>query len=262
MKQDPKRTELTSRRAFTKTLVTAAAVTPVVASLSCKTTNTTTSTKANATPRPDCDLKVVDGNGFTQTTWEIIPPHDHIPPMGIDGGGSIITDSKNRLRESGSGTGPYTYDDALIATHDRYGDIQALTIITELADPPYVSHAYYNAFQPGTKLCVWYQNIVGTASGDDTDYDPTVYNPADPDFTVRGGRRADGFQIVVKRKSLDYDKSHRKNRPNRYRHANIGGERHFRIGQWQVLNSANVVMFQHSGADNYRFYVEFGHYQP
>lgn len=262
MKTDSNSFEITSRRQFTRAMVTAAVVAPIAASVACnKADNANTANRAGATPTSDdCDLKFGSGDGFKKATWERLPPEDHIPPMGIDGGGSVIIDSKNILRESGSGPGPYTYDEnpSVIPPEKRYGDITEVTIITELSNAPYLSHSFYNAIQPGAQLWVWYQNIVQTASGDDTDFQGVG---AEPDLKINGGRGVNGFKIFVRRKQLGYEKSHRKGRPNRYRHVNINGERHFRIAKWQVLNAANTVMFEDSGADNYHLYVVFGHYQ-
>lgn len=263
MKEDAPSHEQTSRRNFTKAIVTAAVAAPIVATVACsKATETNSTSRANATPTSDeCELRFDNGNGFKKISWERQPPEDHIPPMGIEGGGSLIIDSKNLFRESGSGTGPYTYDeDPSIGTGNRYGDIKELTIITETSTEPYLSHSFYNSIQPGAQLWIWYQNLKPTPVGDDTDYDGIG---AEPDLKLNGGRGVNGFKIFIRRKKLDYDKSHRKNRPHRYRHVNINTppERHFRIAKWQVLNSANTVMFEDSGADNYRLYVTFGHYQ-
>jgi len=264
MKDDSPSEKQTSRRQFTKAMVTAAVAAPIVASVACnKADDANTASRASATPTSDdCDLKFGSGTGFKKATWERLPPEDHIPPMGIEGGGSVIIDSKNILRESGSGTGPYTYDEdpGIIPPERRYGDIKEVTIITELSNAPYLSHSFYNAFLPGTQLWVWYQNIRPTPVGDDTDFEGIG---AEPDLKINGGRGVNGFKIFVRRKQLGYEKSHRTGRPNRYRHVNINTppERHFRIAKWQVLNAANTVMFEDSGADNYRLYVVFGHFQ-
>ncbi len=261
MKNDNDSSGKTSRRQFTKAVVTAAVSVPIAATLACKTNDATPADRAKATATPEpCGLIAADGNGYKKITWERLPPEDHIPPMGFEGGGSLIVDSKNILRETGSGNGPYTYDEdpAIITVDKRYGDIKEVTVIIEESGAPYLSHSFFNSFQPGAQLFIWYQNIVQQPTGDDTDYEGIA---TEPDLKVNGGRGNNPFKIYVKQKKFNYDKSHRKNRPHRYRHANIGNERHFRIAKWQVLNAANTVMFEHNGADNYRLYVTFGHYQ-
>ncbi len=262
MSRQKKESTSTSRRQFTKGVITAAVAAPIATAVACKTDNANNTNRAEANQSPEpCELREHDGNGYSIITWERMPPEDHIPPMGLEGGGSVIIDSKNIFRETPSGSGSFTYDEDpnVIPNNLRYGDIESVTIITENASKPYLSHSYYNGFQPGTQLWVWYQNILTTPTGDDTDFDNIG---ADPDLKINGGRAANGFRIVVRQKKFDYEKSHRKNRPHRYRHVNISGERHFRVGKWQFLNAANQVLFQENGADNYRFYIEFGHYQP
>lgn len=251
----------TSRRQFTKAVVSAAVAVPIMASVACKSDNTNNANSvASTATSKTCELQEADGNGYSSLTWARKPPEDHIPPMGIVGGSSLIIDSTNIFRETASGGGTFTYDEEpSLPNNKRYGNIEGVTIITEALSVPYLTHTYYNAFQPGTKLWIWYQNIKATASGDDTDFDNIG---ADPDMKINGGKGADGFRIVIGRKKFDYEKSHRKNRPHRYRHVNIGGERHFRIGKYQFLSASNQVLFEHNGADNYRIYLEFGHYQP
>jgi hypothetical protein len=256
MSREKEKSINTSRRQFTKVIASAAVALPIVA---CKSDNTNNATVASTPPAKNCELQEADGNGFSSVTWARKPPEDHIPPMGIVGG-SLVIDSTNIFKETASGGGTWTYDEeSSLPNNKRYGNIEGVTIITEALSVPYLTHRYYNAFQPGTKLWIWYQNIKATASGDDTDFDNIG---AEPDMKLNGGKGADGFRIVIARKKFDYEKSHRKNRPHRYRHVNIGGERHFRIGKYQFLSATNQILFEDNGADNYRIYLEFGHYQP
>src|SRR5688572_10446926 len=128
----------TSRRQFTRAVVTAAVATPIAASmLACAGGKKT----AESTPKqdcPDCPVEVKEVDEYLQIDYApAINIEDHIPPMGLGGGGSLTIDSKNKLTEKGGG--PYTYEDNVVTVpRDKYGQIDGAFVITESATKPFL----------------------------------------------------------------------------------------------------------------------------
>lgn len=263
MKEDPKSTETTSRRQFTKTIVTAAVAAPIVATVACKRGEEPKQT-TNVAKTEKCPVKVVEKTGYVESIWDFpIHGEDHIPPMDIEGGGSLIIDSKNKLeKKSGSGSGPFRYEDVTAEEHDLYGEILGATIISEMKEAPFLHISNYTGFLPGAKLYLWYQFLKNSSGSNETDYEEPNYQPNNPDVIIKGGRGANKLSITIKMKEFDKSKSHKVNRPHRFKHLKGGGvPKHFRIGQWRFVNSADQEIVMGTGDDNYTIYLEFDHYQ-
>jgi hypothetical protein len=256
MEDQQKDPATTSRRDFTKAVITAAIAAPV-ASIASSTLGQRRKKTAD-----DCPVRVIEGSGYTEITLiQETEVEEHIPPMGIEGGGSLTIDSRNQLLHSGSK--PFVYvEEADIQDPNRYGDIEAANIITELTDKPWLKVSYYAGFLPGTQLLLWYQPISATAQGNDTNFPPQSYPDDDPDIRIVGGAGAAKFQMLVKKAKFKTDKSHKENRPYRFKHTKGGVlGRHFRIGQWRFLNKAGTLVVGDSGAENYRIFLTFADYQ-
>lgn len=277
MKKDSNSIEMSSRRQFTRAMVTAAVAAPMAASMvGCGTGSSgppaasmpAAGPSAAATDRAPlttgenpCTRTVRDG--YTEISFGGSSKiEEHIPPMFFRGG-SLIIDSRNKMNETGSGNGPFTYtEDGVSDPNDRYGDIRGATVITETTDVPFVKLAMYSGLLPGAQLLLWYQNISATPQGDDDAfYPPVTFSDNDPDVRVIGGRGADFLKIIIKRKKLGTGKSHKSKLPNRFTHASGGGlARHFRIGQWRLVNGATTLVGA-SGDEDYGIYLHFGHFQ-
>lgn len=277
MKQNSTLDEKPSRRAFTKSVLTTLASAPLAASLmSCSnqggsqnqpaaTSSTPVSTPASspssaaASPTPRTTMT----GGCTITSCDFaLQTEDHIPPMDLEGGGSIHLDSLNKLKKTGRG--PFNYVEDGVDDEDRFGDLIKARIITELDDKPWVTDVLYSGFQPGTQLLLWYQDISpDPGDDDDTTFPPVTFPDNDPTLRIRGGKGADKFNMMIKKKSLSIQKSHKRHRPHRYRHGGGSGlAREFRIGQWRFVDKDGNTLCGHAGAENYRFFLYFGDFQP
>jgi len=186
--------------------------------------------------------------------------------MDLNGAGSLHLEVKNKLRRTGSGSGPFTYleDDSEIEEDDRFGDLKKARILTELDDKPWLTDVAYSGFLPGTQLLLWYQDISAQpADPNDSTYPTVTFPDNDPTVRIVGGKGANRFKIVIKRKSLSHELSHKAHRPHRYKHVDgFGLARHFRIGRWRFVDKDGNVLCEQSGAENYRFYLFFADYQP
>jgi hypothetical protein len=282
MKKDSNSIETTSRRQFTRAMVTAAVAAPIAASIvSCKGPGSSTQT---GSPTPTgaptaaptaaqpattgtsgkCPCEAITHDGYTEITFGGFKEEEHIPPMEIYGGGSLAIDSRNKLKTLSTGSGPFTYlEDEVADPDDRYGEIEAVMVVTETTTKPFASVAVYTIPLPGAQLLLWYQDIAQVAQGDDTDFPDAPFPDNDPDVRFVGGRDANPFRMTVKRKKLnDRENSHKKNRPHRYKHADGGNmARVFRIGQWRLVNSAGTMLVGDKGAENYIFFVRYGDIQ-
>jgi hypothetical protein len=235
----------TSRRDFTKAIVTAAVAVPVVASLTgCQ--KQTTTREALATPTP--------ASGATRQ--ECFPSgggtEEHIPPIGLDGGGgSMIVDTRNRMVTSDP-RAPFHYVEHpdITREHDMLGDLRKVRVITELADDPFITDTQYTLFESDCYLLLWYQTIAGAAAPSpkpspgpvDCIYGSNDFN-RDPDVSIRGGRKAAGrrFSITTNERVFE-DMSYKCGNSYRYRHPDPGGPRtHFRVGQWRIVRSDGVT---------------------
>jgi hypothetical protein len=273
MKKDSALQEKTSRRAFTKAVVATLATAPIAASMiGCGKPDgghpetVTTAPSPAGTATPTSTPRTPPTIGYTATSCEFpVIQDEHIPPMGIDGGGSVHIETKNKFKRTGSGSGPFTYlEDDGVTEEDRFGDLIKARIITETDASPFVTDVAYSGFLPGTQLLLWYQDISAVPGDpDDTTFPPVTFPDADPTVRIRGGKGADHFQMVFKRKSLSLEKSHKRVRPHRYKH--LGGSglaREFRIGQWRFVDKNGNTLVENKGAVNYHFFLFFADFQP
>lgn len=278
MKKASKSVETTSRRQFTRTMVTAAVAAPIAASMvGCgggsapPPAGSTPAAGPSASPTDRAPVAAGENpcprtvrDGYTEISFGgPLTPEEHIPPMGFRGG-SLIIDSRHKMKVAGSGNGPFTYtEDGVSDPNDQYGEIQAATVITETSALPFVKVALYSALLPGAQLLLWYQDISATPQGDDdVTYPPVTFPDTDPSVRVSGGRAANPFKIVIKSKRMDMGKSHKSKRPNRLTHASGGGlARHFRIGQWRLVSRTGTTLIGASGDEDYSIYLHFGHFQ-
>lgn len=269
MKNDNDSSEKTSRRQFTKAIVTAAVAVPIAATVACKSDAPTSVSTGPAKTDLTCPVTSQTVNGITESTWDF-PVHaeEHIPPMGFDGGGSLIVDSKNELKlKMGA---QFTFEDTIQGV-DAYGEIVGATIIIEMSTEPFLKIKNYSGFAPGTQLWLWNQSLQNQQGPKEIDYEPEPqggYPANDPDVKITGGKTGSPLSIIVKKKDLDSAKSHKTNRPYRYKHVTGGAiTKHFRIAQYQFVKpNANpqippTVLAQRKGDDNYTIYLKFAHFQ-
>jgi hypothetical protein len=265
MSKQKEESKRTSRRQFAKTAVTAAVGASMIA---CQRNGKDQRAAADKTDHSRCPATITQGNGYIATTCDAeITPEDHIPPMGLEGGGSLIIDSKNKFDVSGTGTGPYTYvESGPPIPHNRYGQVSGGTVIAETDTGEFFTKVDYTFVPPGAHLLMWYQDINprNPSGSDEVDYLPLPNPLPDPDIRIQGGKTGDLFKITVKRKALQADKSHKKNRPTRWRHTGGGGmANHFRIGLWRFVDPSNhdATIVEGSGDENYNIYLKFEHFK-
>ena len=271
----------TNRRQFAQAVVTAAVAASMVG---CKTSEPSTQPGSSASPgapttapttsqpgttgttKADCDCQTTAHQGYTEITFKgFVTPEEHIPPMEIFGGGSLTIDSNHKLKTLTTGSGPFTYlEDGVSDPDDRYGEIEAVLVVSETTSKPFVSVASYTALLPGTQLLLWYQDIAPVAQGDDTDFPDGNFPDNDPDVRFIGGREANPFRMTVKRKKFGAGtKSHKEHRPHRFKLTDGGSlARNFRIGQWRLVDSTGATLVGDTGAENYTFFVRYGDIQP
>ncbi len=275
MKKDSALHEKTSRRAFTKSVVATLAAAPIAASmLSCGNRGGPTEGPSTATPTPGSTPSPTSATATTagpkKTSCDFPGPEEHIPPMDVNGGGSLTIESKNKL-DTQNPNAPFTYTETDITNpaQQRFGDLHKVRVITDIASRPFVLDDFYTGLPSGCQLLLYYQNIKTPpplTDLNDVTYDPFNFQPDDPDVRIVGGAGGTNvFRIVVKSKRLSNEKSHKRIRPNRYRHDDGSGlARHFRIGQWRIVdrNGVTIPGFEDNGAENYHFYLTFNDFQP
>jgi hypothetical protein len=277
MKKDSNSLESTSRRQFTKAIVTAAVAAPIAASVagcakgpgetpaaSTPSPGPSAPSSAGATPSTSECCTVTPKPGITEISFGgALGIEDHIPPMRLDGDGSLVIDSRLKFAESGTGTGPFTYtEDGITSDDDRYGDIKGAVVITEISSEPFVKIQVFFGLLKGAELLLWYQDISEPPVGDDVNYLPGTFPDGDPDVRINGGRATNYFKLITKKKKLETGKSHKPKRPNRSKQTDGGVlARHFRIGKWRLVNGSTMLA-EGQGDDNYTLFLRFGHYQP
>jgi hypothetical protein len=279
--------ETTSRRSFTKSVVATLVAGPIAASIvGCqKSQNQNTATASNqaSPPCPTPPTTMAETTGPQIITCDPkLPFEDHIPPMGIDGGGSLRIELRNRLKLQTGGP-PFTYLEVDgLEEHDRFGELEKVRVISELRPTPpdtiYVTDVTYFGLPAKSQLLFWYQKVKGPDPGPDdpdSEFDPVPpsgYPDNDPDVRIVGGDGTNFLKITVKHKKLlnKHEKTHKLTRPFRFKHPADGSVpglgRHFRIGQWRIVGNDGITAvedaahnkFESKGADDYRLYVTFG----
>jgi hypothetical protein len=277
---DPVVQQKTSRRAFTRDVVTALATAPIAASmLSCTNRANQSGLPPNGpTPctSPTPTVSPTPPTGPTKASCDFgLGAEDHIPPMELDGGGSLRIESRQRL-DTANNQPPFVYAETGIQdpAQERMGNLHKVRVITDLAARPFVTDDLYFGLPPGCQLLLWYiklKQIPPSPDPDEINYeDNPQYPPADPDVRVVGGAGGTNiFQMTIKSRKLRSDKSHKRHRPNRLVDDDPGGSRqHFRIGQWRIVDSNNATVtsggtaFEDQGKENYHFYLTFDDFQP
>lgn len=272
MKNDNDSSEKTSRRQFTKGVLTTAVVLPVVASISCQTA------PCPPPPPPPTELNPPTG----PTMGKCFPSGggtlEHIPPMGFDGGGgSLLIETTTPLVKNGA-----VYQDVPAIPDDKIGDILEVRVVTEMAKRPYVDDVRYYLLPPDCKLRFWYQYLLASPGPNDCQYQPIPnFDVKTHDVEIIGGKKSASpprtlsmsFPEDLKAKEKTYKCKH----PHRYRQADkTGNSGHFRVGQWRIVDiNGNVVKDNVTGKpfednvnnattipEHFRFYVTFDHYEP
>src|SRR5438105_1427447 len=175
MKEHSTSPDVTSRLNFTKAILTTLATAPMAATaLSCRTETGPKATDKEA---------LVAGPKQTNCASNSTLVEDHIPPLEIDGGGSLHLEIKNKLQNSGV-TKVYKEESSL-PSNQRFGNLLMVRVLTETTTKPYVTYYEYSGFPDGSQLWVWYLDIQGsTGSGDDCQFGGLQ---TDPDVKILGG---------------------------------------------------------------------------
>lgn len=243
MKEDPK-DEKTSRRQFTKAVITAAITVPAIVTVAnCSGTQQSNNTQPPSNTPPTNKAARTGGPQKMECFETKGTVEEHIPPMGFDGGGgSLLLESANALSDR---TTPFNYvEDGVSQPHDRYGELDEVRVITELIDPPYIRDVVYSGFSDGSKLLFWYQKI----KAGECQYDFTTPYPTDPDVMIIGGHNGVRFFTLKTKSKLDARQPTFKcARPHRYRHPDSAmATSHFRIGRWRIVGPDDVTIFEDS----------------
>jgi hypothetical protein len=291
MKNDNDSSEKTSRRQFTKAVVTAAVAAPIAASIACS-RGSVNQPVQNVSPggSPTAAL-----TGPTIRSCDAgVGFEDHIPPMGISGG-SLRIELQNKFLAPNAQP-PFIYvEGAPVAPAERYGMLDKVRIISELPPPPpgsnqpLITDVTYSLLPTDSELWLWYQRILGDnqpgPEDPDGEYQPPNFTTNSPDFRIKGGRAGNFMSLTVKHKELtqNFDHTHKKGRPFRFKHESDNSipalKRHFRIGQWMIVlpdGTGMIVLpdgtkfktvedaqhnkFQGSGAEEYRMFLFFKHF--
>jgi len=260
----------TSRRNFTKSMFAAAVAAPLAASMvGCKAPGD----QANV-PTPTASSETLTGPTIVKCAAKLT--EEHIPPMTIDGSGSLRIELSNKLK-TGDSASPFIYiEDGIRVPNERYGELESVLIISEFfpkVNNQFMSIANYVGLPAESQLLLWYQKIFpadapGTGVADVLFETVATYPPNDPDVRIIGGPgNGRYFKMILKHKALPAtpDPTHKDGRQWRYTHQadpNIPGlGRHFRIGQWKIVGSDGVTVvapnFEGRGALDYRICPTF-----
>src|ERR1044072_1851679 len=169
---------ISSRRQFTKIAASAMIAVPTLVSLSCKSTSPQSSPPAGQDLRPTTptvDQCFSTGGGV----------EEHIPPMGITDGSSLLLETTGELEKKGQ-----YYEEKNPSDEDRLGDINTVIVITEIAKSPYLIVNRYSILPPNSQLFLWYQNLKDQPGTDECDYENTTFDPNKPIVRIQGGNKA------------------------------------------------------------------------
>lgn len=260
MKEDAPSHEQTSRRQFTKAIMTAAVAAPIMTSIACRQPDPSPpSPPKSDTPVPTGPIQEVcfkvGGGGVL----------DHIPPMGFDGGGgSLLIETTTPLKKVGSGY----EDDADITSEDKLADIKAVVVITELAKYPYVTITRYSGLPVNSKLLLWYQFLKNAPGQDFCDYQPSTFTGPHQAQILGGNKAANRpLQMTFPEDLKQKEKTFKCKHPHKYRQADKqGNSGHFRVGQWQIVSGSTILFSDNVNSANipehFRFYVTFDSFNP
>jgi len=250
----------TSRRSFTKIATTALVALPALVSWSCK-----------KTPPPPPD----NGPPTTPTTDVCFSSggvEEHIPPMGVTDGGSLILETTGEIEKKSN-----YYEQKNPADEDRLGDITKVTVITETATKPYLTVNRYYVLPPNSQLLLWYQRLKQNPGNDECDFEPIKFDEVPPDVTIQGGNKAAGrpLRMSFPEDLKPKEKTHKCKRPHKYTQPDKSGSQgHFRIGQWRLVDGNKQVIKDVFGKpfedsvnkptipEHFSIYIDFDHYDP
>src|SRR5882724_7325962 len=110
---------VTSRRQFAKGMIAAAVAAPIAASImSCQ--NKSTNANLSAAPTTDGPSMVACRGDLTT--------EEHIPPMELDGSGSLRVELSNKI-ETRDTSSPFRYYEVGINNaNDRYGELESVLV--------------------------------------------------------------------------------------------------------------------------------------
>lgn len=267
--------EYQSRRTFVKYAAGSLAASTALASLACSQTQ-----DENRSPQPGAATPAPATTSATgPQKSDCCPPgagsESDLPPVILGGYESVRIEIEKPLKLTNAAP-PFTYTHADPTgttpgpgPTKRYGNLLEVRVITERTTIPYVTDVRYFGLPAGSQLFVWYQPITtspSTPNNSDCGFQEPNFPPDDPDVRVKGGTGgANPFQITVKHQRLMDTPipTHKCARPHRYKHRGIPGlGRHFRIGQWRIVNSAGAIVsagFEGSGDDDYTLFLLFDH---
>ena len=251
----------TSRRSFTKIATTALVALPALVSWSCK--KTPPSPPDNRQPTtPTKDICFSSGG-----------VEEHIPPMGVTDGGSLILETTGEIEKNGS-----YYVQKAPADEDRLGDITKVTVITETASRPYLSVNRYYVLPPNAQLFLWYQRLKPNPGTNECDFEAISFDPAHPDVTIQGGNKTANrpLRMSFPEDLKPKEKTHKCKRPHKYVQPDKSGSQgHFRIGQWRLVDGGKNVIKDIFGnpfedsvnnattiPEHFSIYIDFDHYDP
>ena len=193
----------TSRRNFTKAILTAAVAAPMAASLVGCQKQASEMNRAAATATPGGPSIIPCGSG--------VGSEEHIPPMELDGSGSLRLELSNKLATRDTAP-PFRYfEDGINNPNDRYGELESVLVISEFfpkVNNQYIDIQNYVSLPSGSELLLWYQKIypANPPSGNDPDvkYENVVtFPPNDHDVRIIGGPgNGRYFQMILKHKAL------------------------------------------------------------
>jgi hypothetical protein len=268
---DKENPDITSRRQFTKIVTGAMIAVPTLVSLSCTSKQQQQQQPCppvgqNPRPKdPTIDNCFSTGGGGTE---------EHIPPMGITDGSSLLVETTGELEKKGD-----YYEEKAPKDEDKLGDIESVIVITESAKDPYVSFKRYWILPPNSQLLLWYQNLKEMPGSDECDYEPTTFDPEKPAVRIQGGNRDAGrpLRMSFPKDLKPKEKTHKCKHPHRYRQADNPGPagRHFRIGQWRIVDGSGKVIKDLFGKpfedsvnnsetipEHFLIYINYDHYNP
>ena len=241
-----------SRRSFTKLMAASALAVPVFTSNAVsqkqKTDKSAPNGKVAKPTRVPCD----EEGG--------ISPHE--PPIGFEGGSLIIdVPESNKIDVITTVPGddrPHKHKLGSVT----YTGIDEVKVLTRAANGVPFYATYQLPLVPVTspyQLRIWLVQLKRD-SGDMEDQYEAIASGAKPHLLLKHTSP----QIETQHRLNQLGFSHKHNIPYRYEYPSFG--KHFRIGQWQITDTAGVIVkdddgnrFEGKGHEQYSLYISFFH---